>query len=248
MLPRLSRYYKEIIIAILVIIIVVLGVLLLNKKETTAVEPTTVNDISYTSPNEEEKEEVKTKIKVDIKGAVSKPGVYEVLENSVVNDVIKLAGGLKKGAVTSNINLSKKLEPEMVIQIFTANELKKQKKDEDPSATDTICQENTIIIDKCKEETIIKDVDTPNSNDVIVSTEKKDNVTNKKEDSTPKIISINTASIDELVTLPGIGESKAVNIIKYREEHGAFKTIEEITNVSGIGESAYNKIKDFITV
>jgi len=50
------------------------------------------------------------------------------------------------------------------------------------------------------------------------------------------------------MTLSGIGESKANNIIKYREEVGLFKTKEEIKNVSGIGEAAFEKIKDSITV
>lgn len=60
-------------------------------------------------------------------------------------------------------------------------------------------------------------------------------------------ININTASKDELMTLPGIGESKATDIIRYREEHGGFKTIEEIMNIQGIKEGVFNKIKDMIS-
>ena len=48
--------------------------------------------------------------------------------------------------------------------------------------------------------------------------------------------------------LAGIGESKADNIIKYRQENGSFSAVEDLTNVSGIGESIFNKIKDSITV
>lgn len=59
-------------------------------------------------------------------------------------------------------------------------------------------------------------------------------------------ININTASKDELMTLPGIGESKAADIIRYREEHGGFKTIEEIMNIQGIKEGVFNKIKAMI--
>ena len=61
-------------------------------------------------------------------------------------------------------------------------------------------------------------------------------------------ININTASKEELMTLAGIGESKADNIIKYRQENGSFSSVEDLTNVSGIGESIFNKIKDSITV
>ncbi len=61
-------------------------------------------------------------------------------------------------------------------------------------------------------------------------------------------ININTASLSELETLPGIGEVKANAIVQYRKEHGSFKTIHEITRVSGIGEKTFEKIKDLITV
>ena len=59
-------------------------------------------------------------------------------------------------------------------------------------------------------------------------------------------ININTATITELTTLPGIGESIAEKIINYREENGKFKNIEDIKNVSGIGESKYNQLKAYI--
>lgn len=68
-----------------------------------------------------------------------------------------------------------------------------------------------------------------------------DNETNNK-------ININTASLIELQTLSGIGESKAKDIIKYREDNANFNTIEELKNVSGIGDLIFEKIKDYITV
>ena len=60
-------------------------------------------------------------------------------------------------------------------------------------------------------------------------------------------ININTASKEQLTTLPGIGESTAQSIITYRQEH-PFDTIEDIMNVSGIGEAKFQRIKDFICV
>lgn len=62
------------------------------------------------------------------------------------------------------------------------------------------------------------------------------------------LININTASIEELTTLTGIGDVKAEAIINYRNEVGKFKTKEEILNVDGIGESLFEKIKDDIMV
>ncbi len=63
-----------------------------------------------------------------------------------------------------------------------------------------------------------------------------------------QLISINSASINELCTLPGIGESTAVKIIEYRNNYGGFNSLEELKNISGIGEKKYEKIKELITL
>ncbi|WP_330937856.1 helix-hairpin-helix domain-containing protein [Bacillus licheniformis] len=62
------------------------------------------------------------------------------------------------------------------------------------------------------------------------------------------IVNINTASSEELQAIPGIGPSKAEAVIEYREENGPFHTVEDITNVSGIGEKSFERIKSAITV
>lgn len=64
----------------------------------------------------------------------------------------------------------------------------------------------------------------------------------------PNLVDINTASVQELETLPGIGEKRAREIIAYRETNGRFETIEDIQKISGIKEAVYTKIKDLITV
>lgn len=61
-------------------------------------------------------------------------------------------------------------------------------------------------------------------------------------------IDLNTADKQELMTIPGIGESKADSILAYRQTHGRFGSTEEIMNVSGIGSGVYEKLKDRITV
>ena len=63
-----------------------------------------------------------------------------------------------------------------------------------------------------------------------------------------KLVNINTASVNELITLAGIGESTAREIISFREEHGRFETIEDIMNVPGIKDAKFNRIKKSITV
>lgn len=70
---------------------------------------------------------------------------------------------------------------------------------------------------------------------------------NTSENLTDKI-NLNSASLEELDTLPGIGPARAADIIAYRESKGGFKTIEEITNIKGIGDATFEKMKDMITV
>ena len=68
----------------------------------------------------------------------------------------------------------------------------------------------------------------------------------EKEDK--ELVNINKANIEELMTISGIGKSKAEAIIKYREENNSFKSIEEIKKVPGIGDSLFETIKDYITI
>lgn len=62
------------------------------------------------------------------------------------------------------------------------------------------------------------------------------------------LINLNTATVQQLTSLPGIGEAKAKDILAYREKVGKFVDIEELKNVSGIGEAMFEKIKDKVTV
>ena len=61
-------------------------------------------------------------------------------------------------------------------------------------------------------------------------------------------VNINTASSSELEALPGIGPAKAKAIVDYRQQHGAFKSVEELKNVKGIGEGIFSKLKAEATV
>lgn len=167
--------------------------------------------IEKEEPQIEQVEPIKY-IYIDIKGAVKKPGVYKLQENSRIIDAINIAGGLLKTANTSYTNLSKILNDSDVIKIYTNDEIKKLEK-ETPEELPKI---ETNITEEPKQEN--------------------------------SLININTSTKEQLQTLNGIGESKANSIIDYRTQNGPFKTIEDIKNVSGISETLYDKIKDFITV
>jgi comEA protein len=81
--------------------------------------------------------------------------------------------------------------------------------------------------------------------------ELNDTITFVKKDNEPlaeKSINLNTAGLDELMRLPGIGEKTAEKIIELRSERGKFKKLEELMDVKGIGEVKFNKIKNFLYI
>lgn len=203
---------KYIIIAIIILVALVVSyVLSLDNKDVSAenVEITKTDVTNVTS-----------KVYVDIKGSVKKPGVYQVPADSIVWDIVNLSGGFTKNAYTKNINLSQKVKDEMVIYVFSKSEMSKMN---NTVKTDTACTTNVINYDNC------------------ITTEK-----NATETST-SLVNINTASKEELMNVSGIGASKADSIIAYRIKT-PFSKIEDIMNVSGIGESLFDKIKKYITV
>lgn len=169
-----------------------------------------------------------TNIKVDVKGMVNKPGVYTISKYSTVNDVIKLAGGLKDNADTSVINLSKRLKDSDVIIIYSDEEIEEMK-----SGSTAVKYVDKECICPMIDNTSLFNSAITNMNEYTVKTGK---------------ISLNSATIEELVTIPGIGESKAKLIIEYREANNGFKSIDEIMNVKGIGKSSFEKIKDYLTL
>ena len=189
------------------------------------------NDISKIIKNEIEKIDTTKKIKIDIKGLVVNPGVYELDENSRVIDAINAAGGLLEGANTGSINLSKILKDENVIII--------EIKQEPEKIIEYVYQECNCpkVNDACL-----------NNQEVVNFQEEKKEESSRENNEENKIVSLNSATIEEIQSLPGIGESKAKAIIKYRDENGLFQNVEDIKNVSGIGDSLFEKIKDYISL
>ena len=233
-MEKIKDNLKYIIPIILLVLIVIICYFYFLKKESQ-------EEIILESEPKKIKNEIiedNKKYVVDIKGAVNSPGVYSLDENSRVIDVINMAGGLVENADTSIVNLSKKITDEMFIIIYTKDEINKYK--QDTISTKVISQkiQNDIISIDENNNAEIKNKKTNNSVSIKV----------EKEDEEKEYININTATKELLLNIPGIGDSKAESIIKYREENGSFNSIEEIKNVNGIGDSLFEKIKEYITI
>lgn len=225
---RAKEYLLERKVELSIILVLVISLIVLLFNFDTNQNNYEETDCQY---NEEEKveEENNSLIKIDIKGEVKKPGVYELPLNSRVIDAINIAGGLTKKATTKYLNLSKKLVDENVIIISKTSDVKKVEER-------TNIEEININTDLSNDASIKKE-------DLITNEVNKENTANQE-----KLININTATKEELMTLSSIGEAKAEKIIEYRNLNGSFKTIEDIKNVSGIGDKLYDTIKAYITV
>ncbi len=150
-------------------------------------------------------------VSIYICGAVNKPGVYKVSKGSIVDDVLKAAGGLTDDAAKDMVNLAKSVSDGDMIYFPYESEKDDYKNNPD----------------------FARGRDSSKSDD---------------EKESGGLVNINTATKDELTTLPGIGDAKAESIISYREANGAFSSCEDIKNVSGIGDKLYDRIKDYISV
>ena len=228
-----NKYITVGIIAALCFIIIVLsGVnLYLYNREPNCAMDSRVLTKDIQTDTEEKAEDTPEVIHVEIKGAVKNPGVYEAKNDEIINDIIAKAGGLNNDAYTDNINLSKKVSDELVIYVYTKEEIED---DSSKKATNnSTSSENSYNIETYTEGKVS-----------IISS--NDTQTNQENSTT--LININTADAAKLEELPGIGATKANSIIAYREEVGGFKSIEDLKNVSGIGDATFEKLKDYITV
>ena len=148
-------------------------------------------------------------VTVDVKGAVTKPGVYTLNASSRVTDAIKAAGGMTEDADAKSVNLAASLSDEEVIYVAS--------KDEKVS--------------------VVGQSDSGAASDKGGKTSQKDGK-----------INLNTATSEQLQTISGIGAKRAEDIIAYRESHGGFQSVDDLKNVSGIGDKTLEKIRESIYV
>ncbi len=217
-------YLKKNILTFIVIILSVLNLIIgLNFKKLDS----TSNDIEKTLSNSEEL----------ISNTLEEPKVTEAKEiiRVDVKGMVKKAG-VYELAKDSIVNDAIKKAGGLTSKADTTN----------VNLSKSLTNEMVIYIPKKEEVTksTVNDALVDKSNSVgFIDNESSNETTN-----TTTKVNINTATLKDLITLNGIGESKAQAILEYRTKNGNFKTLEDLKKVSGIGEAAYEKIKDNICI
>jgi len=187
-----------------------------------------ITPVAAAQPVVEEPEPPPPPLAVHVKGAVERPGLYELPQGSRVDDALK-AAGLTADANVDIINLAAHLTDGMeVIVTFHV-----EGKETDWQAL----VEKTVVSANADVETAAAETGAGSGSSASSAAAKVNTIVN-----------INTASLSALQTLSGIGPVKAQAIISYREQHGPFQKIDDIKKVSGIGQATYDSIKDRITV
>lgn len=157
----------------------------------------------------------------DIAGAVKNEGVYTLKQGARLNELIEVAGGLAHNAQLKNVNRALILRDQDKIHIPYRGE-------------------------KIKSDQIVSSV---GSNTTYSTSEQPSgNANSIGEHSNSSKININTANIQELQKLNGIGQKKAELIVAYRQENGQFKKIEDLKQISGIGDKTFEALKDQLAV
>jgi competence protein ComEA len=170
-------------------------------------------------------------IKVDISGEVQKPGVYELAEGRRVEDLIKLAGGLKPTADQSGINLALKLKDEL--KIVVPHKVSTEKMSVQPV---TLVPEGPID-------------NGPGLGGSFGRHGTAKNITKSTKKQPPSSpISINSASEVELSAIPGIGPAMAKRIVDFRVANGGFSTIEDLAKVKGMGGKTLDRVRQWVTL
>lgn len=195
-------------------------------------EPDGAPTVSAAVPPQEPASKAEVKVSVcyvHICGEINSPGVYEMEEGSRIFQVVECAGGFTENAASQYLNMAQIVCDGMKIVVPDQRTLKSGDQfglnGEGQGGNANSC----IIVPKG------------------AGTQMGSSGSTGGNTSTPKV-NLNTASKEELMTLKGVGEAKADDIIAYRDSHGGFHKIEDIMKISGIKSSAFEKIKNDITV
>ncbi|MGO0155364.1 helix-hairpin-helix domain-containing protein [Leuconostoc mesenteroides] len=208
MLEIIKEKYQEYKIWLFVILFILAIVTYCAYSHHTKEVPRTLSSSSITSTSivkqSESGDKNSTIVMVDVKGAVKKPGVYNITGLARVQTAIVQAGGTLEEADMQQVNLAQKLTDGQIVYVPVRGEISSASVNGGSTSAMTMADS--------------------------------------------EVVNLNTATVVELQTLDGIGIKKAEQIIAYRDEHGGFKAIEEIKQVSGIGEKRFEALKDKVTV
>ena len=174
------------------------------------------------------------KIFVYVCGSVSCPGVYELEDGARIFEAVEAAGGMLSTADTSAVNLAAQAADQMQIYI--------------PSLEEAGNRQDDSYIRTGESGSPGYASGGAGDGSAGNGGAKDGSAGNGGDSSAGSRININLASEAELTTLPGIGPSKANDIIEYRETHGTFSSVEELMNIPGIKSGVFEKIRDKITV
>ncbi|MCX7745664.1 MAG: helix-hairpin-helix domain-containing protein [Clostridia bacterium] len=212
------------------------GEIVFNARET-KLAATESPEVSMVSPIQTpERVPDQAEIKVYVTGCVKKPGIVTLKKGMLIDDAVKAAGGFTEEA-DKDINLVYELNENVMLKIKSKKENQQNNKamNEQPQTKDS-------------KKKVPKDEKSSTGTGAEVVRDSGGAIEESKEEA-PKgngKVNINTASVEELDTLPGIGKKIAADIVSYRTKNGNFKTIQDIVKVPGIGDSKFNSIKDLI--
>ena len=213
-----SKKQKIILGIILAIIVGFICYYVYAKEEVDTSSLDLESNIEVQEETKEKQEFSDDRILVHISGAVNKEGIVELKIDSRISDAIDKAEGVREDASIEDINLAYKLEDGMKIHIPTKQE---------------------------KEESKSKEIEQVTTESGVVTVQEK----TAEEVNTKNVkVNINTATQTQLESLPGIGPSTAIKILEYRKEKGRFTKIEDLKEVSGIGDAKFNKVKELISI
>ena len=186
------------------------------------------SDAEAGSMDEEVQESLLT---VHVCGAVRREGVYSLPAGSRIRDAVDAAGGFSGDADRSYLNLAMKIEDAWQIRVPTKEEAEALRLEQGRSGAGTAVPGASPGL-------------SGTSGLQGAGTAKDEAGTGNQEEK----INLNTASKEQLMKIPGVGEAKAQRIIEYREQNGRFEAIEDLMKVPGIKDASFQKMKDYITV
>ena len=178
-------------------------------------------------------------------GAVRTPGVYYLTEGARAVDAVDAAGGFLPSADREYLNLASAVTDGQKLKIYTEEETMQIRAEAEASGQNRKMWEDPLT----GNDAAYAAGSSTGSDITPAGMGETDSGTGMKtgsETGNDRLINLNTAGKEELMTLPGIGEARSLAIIAWREEHGSFADPHDICNIPGIGEALYGKISSLV--